>query len=160
MNCLIETTNRKHRALFVAVIFLLTLLSPGASASAQTAATGALTGTITDPTGAVLPIASVKVTNEVTGETRTVATQSSGAYTVSLLAPGGYRVEITQTGFKVAARSGVTINVTETTKLDVQLEVGAATETVTIESSPAIVQTESSSLGRVINEQVTSAFRS
>src|SRR5262249_50854721 len=62
--------------------------------------------------------------------------------------------EITQSGFKVAARAGVTINVTETTNLEVQLEVGAATETMMIESSPAIVQTESSSLGRVINQQV------
>ncbi|MGH9842204.1 MAG: carboxypeptidase regulatory-like domain-containing protein [Blastocatellia bacterium] len=153
MNRLIETRNRNHRARFVAAVLLLTVLSLAASASAQTAATGALTGTIADPTGAVLPSANVKVTNEVTSQARTVTTQSSGVYTVPLLPPGRYHVEITQSGFKTAARSGVDINVTETTRLDVQLEVGAATETVTIESSPAIVQTESSALGRVINEK-------
>src|SRR5262245_18623514 len=91
MNChhdLIEIRNRKPGLQFVAVVVLLARIWLSALVSAQTAATGALTGTVTDPTGAVVPNASVKVTNEVTGETRTVTTQSSGVYTVPLLPPG------------------------------------------------------------------------
>src|SRR5262245_24816032 len=118
MNHLIETRNRNRRTLFVAAILLLTVFSLADLVSAQTAATGALTGTITDPAGAVLPSASVKVTSEVTGETREVTARSNGTFIVPLLPPGKYRVEVAQSGFKTAARPGVDINVTETTKLD------------------------------------------
>src|SRR5262245_61375323 len=103
------------------------------AALAQTAATGALTGTVTDMNGAGVANAQIKVTNVVTGETRGATSQVNGAYIVPLLPPGNYRVEVAQSGFKSAARAGLPVNVTETTKLDVRLEVGAITETMAIE---------------------------
>ncbi|MFN7949849.1 MAG: carboxypeptidase-like regulatory domain-containing protein [Blastocatellia bacterium] len=143
--------SRNIGTLLVASVLLFTV--PALTTLAQTAATGALTGTITDPTGAVIAGAQIKVTNEVTGEARTASSSASGAYLVALLPPGNYRVEVTQPGFKSSSRVGVAISVTETAKLDVQLAVGAATESITIEDSPAILQTESSALGRVISEK-------
>ncbi len=121
---------------------------------AQTAATGALGGTVTDSAGAVVPGVEIKVTSETTGETRTVTSRADGTYVVPLLPPGSYRVEAEGKGFKRGTRSGVRIEVTETATLDVRLEVGAADETVTVNADAAVVQTESSALGRVTGENV------
>jgi len=121
---------------------------------AQTASTGALSGTVTDPQGAVVPGVQIKVTSEATGETRTVTSRSDGTYVMPLLPPGSYRVEVEAKGFKRGVRSGVRIEVTETATLDLRLEVGAANETVTINADAAVVQTESSALGRVTDEKV------
>ncbi len=134
--------------------FILTIWIGAPCALAQTAATGALSGVIADPTGAVIVNAQIKVTNEATGETRTVSSRADGAYVVPLLPPGAYRVEVASSGFKTSLRSGVRINVTETATLDIRVEVGAAQETIVVEASPSLAQTESSSLGRVVNEKV------
>src|SRR5437763_8820402 len=99
-----------------------------ASALAQTAGTGALSGTVTDQSGAGVPDAKITVANEATGEVRSVMSQSNGSFVVPLLPPGAYRVEFTKTGFKVAVRTGLTINVTETMRLDVSLDVGTLQE--------------------------------
>lgn len=123
---------------------------------AQTASTGALTGIVTDNAGAVVPAAKITLTNERTGETRTVTSQTNGNYTLPLLLPGSYRVEFSASGFKQAVKVGLTINVTETSRLDVQLEVGGVQEQVTITSEAALLQTESSTLGRVTDRQLVS----
>ncbi len=121
---------------------------------AQTAGTGALTGTITDPVGAVVVDAQIKVINETTGESRTVSSRQDGVYLVPLLPPGSYRLEAGASGFKQVTRSGVRVSVTETATLNLQLEVGASTESITIAAAPTVVQTESSALGRVTDEKV------
>jgi hypothetical protein len=82
--------------------------------NAQTANTGALTGTVIDPSGGVIAGATVKVTNIGTGQARTVTTDSKGSYQVSLLPPGNYSVHFEAAGFKSADVLSVTINVTET----------------------------------------------
>jgi len=135
-----------------ALILWLTLAAP--LCLAQTASTGALSGAITDPTGAVVPGVQIKVTSETTGETRTVTSRADGSYVVPLLPPGSYRIEAEAKGFKRGTLSGVRVEVTETATLDVRLEVGAANETVTVTADAAVVQTESSALGRVTDEKV------
>lgn len=126
------------------------------SGFAQTASTGALVGTATDASQAVLPGVEMTVTNEATGETRIVLSRENGSYTAPLLAPGLYRIQASLPGFKTAARSGIRVNVTETTTLNLQLEVGDVTQTVTVEAMPVMVQQESSALGRVVGENVVS----
>jgi hypothetical protein len=125
-------------------------------ALAQTAGTGALTGSVTDNNGAVIPEAKVTVTNETTGEARTVMSQSNGSYVIPLLLPGSYRLEFSKTGFKQAVKQGLVINVTETSRLDVQLETGGVQELVTITSEATLLQTDSSALGRVTDRQMVS----
>ncbi|MBK8312586.1 MAG: carboxypeptidase regulatory-like domain-containing protein [Acidobacteria bacterium] len=93
-----------------------------------------MTGIVADNNGAVVPAVKVVLTNEKTGETRSVTTQANGSYTVPLLLPGSYRVEFSVTGFKQAVKSGLQINVTETARFDVQLEVGGVQEQITIAS--------------------------
>ncbi len=121
---------------------------------AQTAATGALSGTVTDPNKAVVARAEVKVINEATGETRAVTSQTDGTYVMPLLPPGSYHIEAEATGFKRGTLPGIRIAVTEITTLDIRLEVGAIDASVMIEGNVAVVQTESSALGRVTDEKV------
>lgn len=120
---------------------------------AQTAGTGALTGTVKDPSGSIVPNVNVTVTNADTGQARTATTGSDGVYSVTLLPPGTYKVAFSASGFKTAEVNGVKINVTETPVLDKTLEVGTQSEQVTVEASAEAVQTASSTLGTVVNER-------
>ena len=133
------------------IILRLSLLSLllGFPALAQTASTGALTGEITDPNGAVVGGVQVTATNEATGEKRDVVSQDNGIYVAPLLLPGSYRLEFTKRGFKSSVKTGLQINVTETKRLDVQLEVGSVEEKVVVVSESQLLQTESSALGSV-----------
>lgn len=79
--------------LALAAIFLLSICMPSPLSFAQTANTGAVTGTITDPSGALVTNAAVKVTNEAAGDVRTVISGERGNFSVPLLSPGSYSVE-------------------------------------------------------------------
>ena len=94
--------------------------------------------------------------NETTADLREVLSQANGGFVVSLLLPGKYRAEVTKPGFKTTVQPGVTISVTETARLDVTLEVGAVQEQVTVSTEVALLQTESSALGRVTDHQQVS----
>ncbi|MBV9302651.1 MAG: TonB-dependent receptor [Acidobacteriaceae bacterium] len=125
---------------------LLVSSSPGIG---QTSDTGALAGTIFDPSGALVPGAQVKVVNESTGEIRTTVSQANGNYVVPLLPPGSYRVETTKAGFKSTIQEGVQIVVTETDALVTHLQIGQPNQEVTVLASAEQLQTETNVLGRV-----------
>ena len=134
------------------LLFVVTLLS-FQSLGAQTAGTGALTGTVKDPSGAVIPNATVTLTSIDTGAARMDMTGADGTYRFSLLPPGNYKVKIEASGFKPVEIPSVTVAVTETEVLDRNLEVGAQAQTVTVESEVVAVQTENSTLGTVASAQ-------
>src|SRR5437588_1717890 len=121
------------------------------SLRAQTPGTGALTGTVKDPSGAVIPNATVTLTSVDTGQARTTMTGADGVYRFALLPPGNYRVRIESSGFKPVEVPSVTVAVTETEVLDRNLEVGAQSQTVTVEGEVENIQTASSALGTVVN---------
>jgi outer membrane receptor protein involved in Fe transport len=135
--------------LSVFVIALCLLLS-ASLLFGQSANTSALTGTVTDQTGAVVPNATVTATNVGTNATRTVTTGADGVYRIPLLEPGNYRVRISAQGFKTAEVTAITLNVTESVTLDRSLEVGAQTEQVTVEAAVETVQTATSTLGTTV----------
>jgi len=120
---------------------------------AQTASTGALSGVVSDPSGAVVPNAEAKVTSMSTGETRVTHTRSDGTFIVPLLPAGDFRITVTAEGFDTAVRTGVRVNVAETTRLNVELSVRTVTGTVEVSASSELAQTETSALGRVANEK-------
>jgi hypothetical protein len=134
----------KRLGLIIVVVLCLWIPAP-----AQTAATGALAGTVLDASGAGIPAARIVVKNETTGETREVGSQTTGGYVVPLLPPGRYRVEISKAGFRTTVIAGLEINVTETARHDPSLEVGAVQEQVVVTTEAQLLQTESSALGRV-----------
>jgi hypothetical protein len=122
--------------------------------NAQTAGTGAISGTVTDPSGAVVTAAKVSVTNEATGATVSVLSTNTGRYLVPLLSPGSYRIEVTKESFKVSTYPKIVVAVTETRTLNLALQVGAVSESVQVDSSTEQLQTESSALGHVTNEEM------
>jgi hypothetical protein len=130
------------KGLLYACVFALALFMTIAPAlMAQTAATGALTGTITDPTGAVVPNVAVTATNTDTGQARTTTSGSDGAYKIGLLPPGSYRVKFEAAGFNTIEVPTVTVTVTETSTLDKRLEVGSQAQAITVEGDVETIQT-------------------
>ena len=134
------------------VCLLLLILIPSFSL-AQSSGTGALSGTVTDPTGAVVPNASVTATSADTGQARTTTTAADGTYRFNLLPPGEYKVKFEASGFKNVEVPGVRVTVTETAVLDYHLEVGAQTQEVTVQANVEAVQTATSTLGTVVTSQ-------
>lgn len=118
----------------------------------QNAATGAIAGTVTDAAGAVIPGATISVTNTSTGETRKAVSSGKGTYFVPLLLPANYRVEITKEGFKKFS-SAVAVHITETVSVPVQLEVGSQTQTIDVTGASQVLQTEESTLGNVVDQR-------
>ncbi len=109
-----------------------------------------LTGTVTDKSGAVIVGAAVTARNVGTGAAYTAVTSPSGTYVVPLLPPGQYEIFCELAGFKKSVRSGVVLETGTTTTLDIQLEVGAITETVTVRAAAPLLETESSSVGQLV----------
>jgi hypothetical protein len=141
------------------LIVLIPCLLFGLTASwAQTAATGALNGTVNDSSGAAVPDVSIKVTNEATGEQRTAASNENGGYVVPFLPPGSYRIEASKTGFRVSVVNGIRVNIANTETLNIRLQVGAVSEEVTVQGQVEQLKTESSALGEVINEETVSTL--
>ena len=128
------------------------------SLHAQSAGTGALTGSVTDPSGASIPNATVTLTNTQTNQARTATSGTDGTYRFTLIPPGIYRVRFGASGFKTAEVSTFPVSVTETPVLDRTLEIGAATEQVTVEAVVETLQTATSSLGTTVGSRVMTAL--
>ena len=101
-----------------------------------------MVGTVTDPSGSVIANVKITITNAETGLTHTITTNESGQYVVPDLRIGHYNVKAEATGFKVAERKGILLQVGDRVRLDFQMQVGAASETITVEATPIRVQTD------------------
>ena len=112
---------------------------------------GQIEGVVSDPNGAAIPSATVKVTNIETGTERTVNTDRDGVYRVPLLPLGTYRVTVEAANFKRLVREGITLTTGQTATVDAVLEAGAVSETVTITSDAPIADPGKIDLGRVMN---------
>ncbi len=112
-----------------------------------------LTGLVTDPTGAVVPEAQVIATETSTHVTRTTATNGSGYYALAALAVGTYTVTVEKPGFKKAVRNNLVLAVGEDVRLDVSLEVGSQTQSITVTATVASLNTQNASPGDVIAQR-------
>ena len=129
---------------------LLTAITAVPAAYAQL--TGQITGTVQDATGAVVPTATIIVTNESMGIRREAQTNVSGMYTVLLLQPGTYSVNVQASGFRVVSRSGVQLDVAQTAQLDFSLEVGATADSLTVTDTAPLLDSGSNAIGGVVAE--------
>jgi len=135
------------------VAFFAVLLIFVAPSPAQTSGTGALTGTVTDSSGAVISGATVTAASLSTGQSRTTTTDASGSYTFSLLPAGSYRVMFSAEGFNTVEVRAIVVNVTETPELNQSLSVGEQSERVTVTASREALQTQNATLGQLVGTQ-------
>src|SRR5205823_2298308 len=113
---------------------------------------------VTDQTGAVVPNAKVVVTNVATGESRETTTGSDGSYQILLLPIGTYKVAVEATGFRRASTEPEKLEINQSLKIDVKLEVGSITETVQVRSVATGVETVNATLGHsVTSTQIVNA---
>jgi len=111
---------------------------------------GSIVGTVTDPSGASIPAASLTLTNIGTSERRTANSDGSGNFNFVNLLPGNYRVEVQNAGFKRYSREPIRIEVESAVRVDVALQVGDVAETMTVSDQAPLLQTQSGTIGKVI----------
>src|SRR3954447_8211967 len=130
-------------------IFLLLLAIANLPSFGQTTY-GSIVGTVTDPSGAAIAGATVELTNAGTSERRTATSESSGNFNFVNLIPGDYRVNIQQPGFKRYNREPIRIEVGSAVRVDAPLQVGDVAEVTTVTGEAPLLQTESGTIGKVI----------
>jgi hypothetical protein len=146
----IELARRLKSLGFVLGLSLI-LTVPGFAQSNR----GAMSGSVTDPTGAVIPGAKVMVVQSATGAKSETVSTSAGDYRFSELSVGSYTVTTTAPGFSSATATGVVVTINSTTALNVKLQVGSQTDNVTVDASGLRLETESSDIsGTVSNKQI------
>jgi Carboxypeptidase regulatory-like domain/TonB-dependent Receptor Plug Domain len=139
----------RSRLLYLAILVFALAGLPGRS-FAQTAT---IVGTVTDPTGAVMPNVPVTVTNTDTGNARTIPTNDAGQYVFPDLIIGHYTVKAESSGFKASERAGLTLNTGDRIRIDFQMTMGAKTETISVEANPIAVQTDSGEQSTLIGSK-------
>jgi Carboxypeptidase regulatory-like domain/TonB dependent receptor len=111
-----------------------------------------LTGTVSDPTGAVIPNASISITNIATSVTREATTDAAGLYSAPNLLPGTYSVTISAAGFASQEQKNITLTVGATQVLNVSLQIGQATQKIEVSGAAATVELASSAISAVVAE--------
>lgn len=111
---------------------------------------GSLNGTVTDSSGAVVPDVQVTLTNSGTNAKTVTTTNADGIYEFVNVLPGNYRMDATKAGFKRLTRSPIVVQVQQSYRLDLVLQVGAVTQTVSVTAATPLLQSQTSSLGQVI----------
>jgi hypothetical protein len=128
----------------------LALAAFAVSVSAQQAT---IVGTVTDPSGAVIPNVQITLTNTDTGVSHTIPTNDAGQYVAPDLQIGHYTVKANAAGFKVAERKDVVLTVGDRIRVDFQMQMGASQETVTVEANAVHVQTDTGEQSNLITDQ-------
>jgi hypothetical protein len=140
---------RKPRVILAGV--LIGLLLPSISVSQSTF--GSITGTVRDPTGALVPAAEVEVTNEGTGTTRRVTTSSAGVFNVPNLDVARYKVRVSGRGFTTYERAGLNLTANQIISLDVPLTLGANTTLVEVQGVSPVIATETNDLSGTVSHE-------
>jgi len=134
-----------HKA--VAVLIGLVVCCHG-----QTGSTGALVGSVLDPRGAAVPRATIRVKNIQTNQVETSYSGADGLFAFALLQPGDYVLDVNKLKFATLHRTGLHINVTETLRVELRLQLETAREQIDVRANSSLVQTDNAALGHVVNE--------
>jgi len=143
------STHSQLRGLFRTLLVCLVAIAGfgGSSARAQLAGKGEIRGSVTDPSGAVVPGATVTATDSATGVSTARTSSSTGDYDISPLDAGVYTVTVTAAGFEKLTQANVHVNSLEVADYNPVMTVGAASETVTVTSAPPALETSNATLG-------------
>jgi hypothetical protein len=135
----------------LAFLALVLLVSQGTPRAFGQAGRGSVSGTITDPSGAIVPGAKVTLLNPATGVALHTATTAAGLYTFISLNPGAYQLTASQSGFTTAQRDNVTITVDQTTIVDIVLKVGSISTVVKVNEETNLIEPSNSTVGQLIS---------
>ena len=136
------------------LVVLVALLAASFPAIVRAQSTNAsLTGRITDPRKAIITDAIVTVINTGTGVHYQGTTNETGLYYVSNLPPGRYRIEVEKLGFKAVIETNVILHVQDALEVNFEMEVGSASESITVEAGSPVLDTESSTVGTVVEQR-------
>jgi len=134
---------------------LVAVLGFAGMAMAQSA-TGQITGTVKDASGAIVPGATIKIKGDLTGLSRETVTGKAGDYTIPLLPVGVYSVSGELQGFRPAKRTAIRLNVDQVVRIDLELQTGGLTEAVEVQAASVALDTETATVGQVISaKQIT-----
>ena len=114
---------------------------------------GAISGTVTDASGAIVPGATVTATDTATGTKLTAVTTAAGIYSFVSLSPGHYEVSVSQKGFETTVRKGVIVTVDQSTTVNIAMKVGSVSEVVTVNETTSLVDTTNSTVGQLISSE-------
>lgn len=142
-------TSRTAACFLVTLALLLTASLPVLAQTAQ----GRITGLVMDPEGAVIPGVVVVAINEETGVQTTAESNEVGLYVLPFLQPGTYTITASLQGFKRYERTGIVIETSQVMELNIQMELGAVTETVTVTSAPPLLETTNATVGQFIDSR-------
>lgn len=131
---------------------IITFLAISLNLGAQATQVSQIGGTVQDATGFPIPGAQVEITNTDTGIARKVETGPDGAYVLSNLAPGPYRLEATKNGFSPFVQSGIVLQVNTNPQINVTLKVGTLSEQVEVQANASMVESHSNGIGQVIDQ--------
>ena len=137
------------RGAVLSIVFFL-VAGTSSPAHAQTE-TGTIYGSVTDPTGAVVPAATVRLTDVDRGLKTEVSTGNSGFYTFATVPPGHYQIQVERSGFKTIRLTGITLNVQDNLEQNFKLDVGSASETITVQANAVNVNTTDSTVSTVVD---------
>jgi hypothetical protein len=126
----------------------LMLAIPGAFAQ-----TAQVTGLVTDPSGTIVPGATVSIRNVATGIVSEAVTNDRGYYTLLNLTPGTYDISVRRQGFRTTTQTGIKLDVAQIARMDLQLTIGEVRETVTVAAEAPILSSESATIGQVIGSK-------
>lgn len=146
------------RTTYLGMLVGLIVAAAPVSLPGQTQTTGSIAGSVRDQTGALLPGVEIKAEQEGTGQVRNTISNDVGTYTLPLLPPGKYSVTFTLPGFQTIVNRDIVVNATEKITLNGSLQVANVGTTVEVSATAQLVQAETTTLGRVIDERLTTAL--
>ncbi len=144
---------RKDSFGFAVMRFALAVLLMTLAATLRAQDNATITGTVTDSSGALVPNASIALTNPATGQTRNTLSNSAGAYRFANVGVGTYALNASASGFQKFERTGIVVNVAQTVEADVTLQVGSQAQTVMVAAQALQVQTQTSEVSTLISGQ-------
>ena len=142
----------RTRIACVSMLTTLVLVALLSTACAQTE-TASIRGSVTDPTGAVVPRTTVRLVDVDRGSQTEAATGGEGFYSFANVRPGRYRIEVEKSGFKLVLLTGITVNVLDNLEQNFRLEVGNATQAITVEANAVNVNTTDGTVSTVIDRR-------
>ena len=138
---------------FRLALFLIAFLFASIAALQAQVESGKVVGTVKDASGAIVPSATVTVTETQTNVVRKTTTDSQGEFVATELKPGTYTVAVEREGFKTAMQTAFKLDVNQVVRVDFALEVGSVSEQVIVTAAEPLVESETSSIGQVVEEQ-------